>query len=381
MRVATTSAASAACRPTPDSRQDRRPDEAGEADPDPALALWSARHPYPNGQSVVTDRVAAWCGRRHLFPAGRGGFRAALACALALWRDVLSGRTRVVYAVVSRTPGGFLRDLPALLTALAGARLVMHAHGLDVVDLLTRGPLAPLARRVYGLGALVAPSALVAERLGPALRRVVTCDNFQLAPAPTPAAREQDAGQSDSDLRLVWNSNILASKGVFALIAGVAAARAAGAAITLDLYGEPSGDAVMGADAVRARLKALEAPYLRRRGACDPHAMIAAVERADAVCLLSWRECQPLAVIDAMGAGRALFLNDRPELRLTAGDYPAVWVDVDDPASVRDGLLRMAAAKGATGKADPRITPAHVAAARDRFSPDRFDRRMRTLLC
>ena len=72
-----------------------------------------------------------------------------LRATIVLWFALLLGKTETIYLVCSRSEGGFLRDVPALLPAVFGTRVIVHAHGSDIVDLLRRGRLSALARWLY----------------------------------------------------------------------------------------------------------------------------------------------------------------------------------------------------------------------------------------
>ncbi len=98
------------------------------------------------------------------------------------------------------------------------------------------------------------------------------------------------------------------------------------------------------------------------------------VSASDVVALPSEysSECQPLAVIQGMLAGRTVLVSDTAALRATVGDYPAIFVR-RNPCEICEALRPLVIS---------RIRPSSDAAAlaRDRFSPERFDHCMRHAL-
>ncbi|EYD75064.1 glycosyl transferase, group 1 [Rubellimicrobium mesophilum DSM 19309] len=358
-------------------------DGAGRSDG--GVAIWSADYSLRTGQAIVTRRVAEHVlprlGRRreYVFGAGSGPRAIAgwLAASLRLWRDVLRGRVATLYLVCSRSNAGFVRDIPALLVARAGPRVIVHAHGSDIGDLLTGRPLSPLARLLYRRAALLVPSEHLRPELRDAgVRDLRVCENFHIA-------RERGAQDQGGPLRLVWNSNLMASKGFFDTHAAVSELRAEGLDIEFHVLGRPVGDEELSEAEVRERVSRLVPdPGITVHGSVAPEVAAEIVARADAVALPSRysSECQPLALIEAMCAGKAIVAGDTPALRATLAGYPADYVPLRSVASLADALRRLDREKrlGAGGFAERRRQAADQ--ARLRFSADRFDREMEALL-
>jgi glycosyltransferase involved in cell wall biosynthesis len=347
------------------------------ARPAAAIGLWHTDPGLTTGQSVVTDHVDALLGRggaqRYVLLAG-GGPRALARWAGAIGRlalSVLRGRLRTLYLVCSRSRVGFLRDVPAYLAQRAGVRVVVHAHGSDIVDLVSR----PLARRLLLGCELVVPSTHLREPLAAAgVRNVHVCENFVAwAPPAAPAA----AG--GTPFTVLWNSNVIASKGFFDVAAAVAQLHARGTALRLVALGAPLGDETLAQDACAARLAGLRGePWLDWRGPQPRDAVRRALAEADLVALPSHyaSECQPLALLEAMCAARAILIADTAPLRATLGDYPCTVVARVDTDSVAAALQRCIAAAGQ----DNAKREAAADRARERFSAARFDQQMRRLL-
>ena len=335
--------------------------------------FWSASFEGATGQALVTARVAykyygmVW--RMAVFPTGLRGIAGFIRAALVLWGWILSGRCRLVYLVCSRSVVGFLRDVPALVAALLGVRVVVHVHGSDLPALLAKGAVGRLATTLYRRCEIIVPSQhLLAPLVEAGCCRLHLVENFAL-PLPSSNRRERE-----NKFHIVWNSNVLASKGIKDLVEAARIARECGLDLVLVILGRPIGDF----EATRAEM----ADYLETlsridwidvRGPVSPQNAAIAVAEADLVALPSRypSECQPLAIIQAMCAGRKVIVSDTPALRATLGTYPGLVVPVES-TSIAKAILESASS--------PMIDPSSSAEALVRFDPARFDARMAAIL-
>jgi glycosyltransferase involved in cell wall biosynthesis len=345
------------------------------------ISLWSGDYTLVTGQALVTVRVVrhqlavSW--REHVY---RGaGLRSAASwagAAAGLWRDIALGRVSTLYLVCSRSNGGFLRDVPALLSARAGVRVVVHVHGSDIVDLLSNRRLAPLARALYAHCEIVVPSAHLVEPLRAVMRAPVhVCENYFASDTLNAASPPVE------ELTVLWNSNVMANKGFFDVAEAILQVTEDGLPVQLVSIGQPLGDEEMTAQEATQRLHALqEHKWLDYRGKVDQATAIALMAEAHAVCLTSRRECQPLAIIQAMCAGKATVVSDIPALRATLGDYPAHFVPVRSVAAIAEALRDLHHLKLADPTAFVSSRQEAAAAARERFSAERFDREMAAIL-
>jgi glycosyltransferase involved in cell wall biosynthesis len=345
------------------------------------IALWSADYTQVTGQALVTARVvchqsvASW--REYVYQGV--GLRSAatwVRAVVGLWRDIALGRVSTLYLVCSRSNGGFMRDVPALLCARAGARVVVHVHGSDIVELLSARRLAPLARALYDHCEIVVPSAHLVGPLRAVTRAPVhVCENY-FAGDTLNAASPRVKG-----LTVLWNSNVMANKGFFDLAEAIRQVKEDGLPVQLVSIGQPLGDEEMTAQEATQRLHALqELEWLDYRGKVDQATAIALMAEANTVCLASRRECQPLAIIQAMCAGKAIVATDIPALRATLGDYPAHFVPVRSVTGIAEALRDLHRLRLADPTAFVSRRREAAAAARQRFSVERFDREMAAIL-
>lgn len=358
-----------------------------------AVGLWSTDYAEVTGQALVTLRVVSnvlpELGKfqEYVFPAG-GRPKALILWMMAflrLWRDAIFGRISVLYLVCSRSNGGFLRDSPALGVARFGLPILVHTHGSDISDLLTNRRLSPMVRWLYKPCHLVVPSRHLREQLAPHFASVTVCENFFEGPkrSVTPQTQDQCPPVGNKGLIVLWNSNIMASKGFFDVHAAVHDLRAAGLPIKLVAMGRPIADVEMALGDVENHLwKARQSPALDFRGPVSHREAIALLNEADVVALPSRynSELQPVSIIEAMCAGKALLVTDTPVFHSIVESYPAAFVRAKDVEALKRELVMFLE----TQKADPRRFAVarfeDAQTAKVRFSSARFDAELKRVL-
>lgn len=296
-----------------------------------------------------------------------------------LWRDIAFRRTSTLYLVCSRSNFGFVRDIPALLAACAGTRVVVHAHGSDIAELLLSRPVSWLAKKLYARCELIVPSSHLMGLLECVpLAAVIVCENFAGTQSNRQTARMTESALT-ARLKVLWNSNIMASKGVFDLLEAVQILCADGTPIELRVIGSAISDEEMNAQEAEAALACFaESDGFSYLGRVPPNRAEEMVFETDVIALPSRysSECQPLAVIDAMCAGRAVIVADTPALRATVGDYPVEFVPMHSIDAIVGALRKLSEEKMAHPDAFFAKHANPAAMARKRFSSERFDRQM-----
>lgn len=336
--------------------------------------FWSASFDMITGQAAVTKRVAEremridWT--MAVYRSGGIAIASVSRAALILWWAVLFRRYRLVYLVCSRSLLGFFRDLPALLSVFAGARVVIHAHGSDLPDLLTNGRVGWLARNLYRRCEIIVPSSHLLPTLAAlGCIKVHLLENFaqlSLGDATPPISRQA--------FTILWNSNVMASKGIRELVEAARTCCKANIDLRLIILGRPISDGEASADEMQAYLRSLEGlNWVEYRGPVSPKDAARAASMCDLVALPSRypSECQPLALIQAMYSGRRVIASDTPALRATLETYPARFT--------RPEAREIAEALFASTR-DPEPSQSAVAEARGRFSPSRFDALLESIL-
>lgn len=352
-------------------------------------ALWSADYAQTTGQALVTRRVV-----ERVFPAlgshmeyvyrpsgNLGAIGTWLTAFLRLWKSVAFGQVDLVYLVCSRSNAGFLRDVPALVTSRMGVRVVVHAHGSDIIDLLTARPISSLARWFYRNCELIVPSGhLVLPLQDVQTQCRYVCENFAINESPG----DWTSGETrPASLRVLWNSNVMASKGVFDVMQAVRELNATGLAVTLDLLGSVIGDEEMDYVSARDRFATLfDSSSMVHHGVVSPACAANMVDDADVVALPSRysSECQPLAIIQAMCRGCAIVASDVPALRATLMGYPAEFVRVEEVSALKDVFRQLLDERSADPASFFARRAPQAALARQRFSHCRFDKQMAKIL-
>lgn len=345
------------------------------------IALWSTDYSDNTGQGIVTHRVAETvlpkCGNvlHFVFPSSSRPIAIVywFICVIRLLRDVCLSRIDVIYVVCSRSSAGFLRDLPALFFSRIGLRVVVHAHGSDIVDLLTERSISPLAQWVYQRCELIVPSKhLISQLCQVSGFEVHLCENFE----PSAGAAQLEIPVSEAAFTLLWNSNVMASKGVFDVMAAVQQVRATGTEIELTVIGSVLGDEEMTATEAETALTAfVHNKDINYFGRVSSEMAAKLVHAADAIALPSrYRsELQPLAVIQAMSAGKAIVASDTPALVATLADYPAEMVPIHSVDAIVSALCRLVKEKLVNQNAFRARHSIHAETARSRFSTLNFD--------
>lgn len=346
----------------------------------PLILLWSARYDLENGQAIVTRRVVESQSRiewlKVVYEPGSGLaiLRAFFSMIRAL-RLVVVRRPAAVYVVCSRSSAGFLRDAPVIALAHFGVRVIVHVHGSDLGDLLTRGIIGRIALALYRRCEIIIPSSHMTRTLVDlGCHSVSVCENF-MAETDYPAVA---SGYRDGEIRLLWNSNLMASKGIRESVEGARMARARGLKLKLTLLGQPlADDEADASEMMHFQANLAQEDWIDVLGPVSSRDARKLVRSHDAVLLPSryGSECQPLALIEAMAAARDVVIRDTPALRTTVGSYPAFIVN-GDARSICAAIELF----GRDGLSHSKCLYEGAKEARQRFSPIRFDFKMHAIL-
>lgn len=343
------------------------------------FGLWSGSYAEVTGQAVITAHVAsilAGEGVEEFVYRGSGWAMIAswIKAWFRLWWQVLRGDIRQLYVVCSRSTGGFIRDCPAYAVSVVGVRVVVHVHGSDVIDLLDRKIVGRVASWALRAAHLIIPSQ---HLMGPlrdrGVKLISICENF----SEFFEDRERHPRKHDSHL-VVWNSNVMASKGFFIVAMAVERLYLKYQRFHLVAVGRPLGDEEMDQKRCESELDALRGrPWFAHLGTVDRKTSAQILFAAKSVCLPStYRcECQPLSLIEAMCAGTDIVIANTPALRATVEDYPCEIVASPSVDAVVLALERI----DNQGDLGMRHAEARQR-VRTRFSRARFDTRMRELL-
>lgn len=308
------------------------------------MVIWAQKSHKVTGQSKITDAVIEMQLHKHLF-----NFSLDLTYfinLMRLFKVVLTDRKNFIYFVPSRSRLGMFKDIPIVLLSLFGVRIIGHLHGSDAIAFLEYVEKIPLIRNAYMRINFISPSAIVTKQLSKKAYNCVTIENFH---DDTNSIQSHCVDRSDRSVLtdeqhlVVWNSNIMASKGVFEVLGAVERLNNEGVNVHICLFGVPITDVEMKAQDAWRRLKLYQGKsyvtYLGSRKKEDINAML---ERAQTVVLPSRypTECQPLGLIEAMLKDCNVIIANRDVLLETVGTYQNTIVVEATLDSIQNGLLK-----------------------------------------
>lgn len=321
------------------------------------LGVWTSCFNNITGQAIVTDRVITVL--QHVCEVRLYSFLPRLSvgslyswgrATLLLFKDAIAGNVNNFYLVVSRSHVGFLRDLPALLATRHYPARVLHAHGVDVVDLLESRWYSAAARWAYGESNLIVPSKHILAYFDKTRCRVsainnpvnVDSINGTIANDNNPNVLVLESNPTKDILHVCWNSNVMASKGFCLAFASCERLISRGFNLHFHIFGAPIGDNSMSRTKITAALNhARTAPWVTYYGQVNRTEMLRAVARSDVVVLPTFHpsESQGLAVVEAMALGCQVIASNTEVMRATTEGYPAVLVAPADADALDRALV------------------------------------------
>ena len=245
------------------------------------------------------------------FPHNRLSF-ATLRFVGRILRCVWTVQPTVVYLSISRSGPGFLRDaLVIWLSVLAGARVVVHLHGADFDMFLATANriLAWAVRKSYGRvsAAIVLVEQMKAEfRAFPGLP-VYSISNGVSKEVESAALNfERRESNSEQPLKVLFLSNLIASKGILELIAAVEQLQSEGIAVELDICGRNGFSPDVDAKVVQT------SDRFRFHGVVKGEEKLRFLKDSDVVALPSYyhSEAQPISLIEGLHFGCSLVFTD-----------------------------------------------------------------------
>ena len=257
----------------------------------------------------------------------RGLWQTALRC--------LRDRPAIVHAHTASRASFFRKSLLLWLARCSGARTIFHLHGASFREFV-RDESGPLARwwirhTLEASSAVIALSPEWAAFLGqfaPAARVEVVPNSVPLGAAPPP---EGEPG------RILFLGRAGERKGLFDLLDAVASLQASHPALRLAIGGD--GDL----DAVRQRCQALGiAAHVEILGWVGPAERTAQLARAAIFCLPSHAEGLPMAMLEAMAAGRPVVVTPVGGIPGAVNDQDnGLLVPVRDPTALAAALAAL----------------------------------------
>jgi glycosyltransferase involved in cell wall biosynthesis len=274
------------------------------------------------------------------------------------------------YYPISQNRMGLLRDLALLAPfRIARRRIVVHLHG-GLLDRFLACEPAWLRRTIrWALSGPEAGGIVLTPSLRHCLEPLVPQERISVVPntalAPAWVARKD----REDNLRVLFMSTLIETKGYRELAAAVAALAARGAKVELDIAGEPyaPGDVEwMGGFGSH--------PAVRFRGRLDGDDKWEAFRRADVFALPTTYppEGQPISIIEAMAAACAILATEREGIADMVGPDQGVLIPARVGPVLQSDLERVILELAANRDRTARLGQAARARYEAELSPELF---------
>lgn len=245
-----------------------------------------------------------------------------------------------VYVTPGQTFFGVLKLAPFYWVGrLLGKRVVFHLHG---------SALGRTYQGLRGIRRLLFAKAVGACNAGIVLSRSLRFNFEELLPAEEIHAVGNFAGQAcfdidraapsaftpESPLKLVFLSNLIPEKGAFVAIDAVAALRAEGLPIELDLAGAAD-------PAIEPQVRARLGEGIRWHGVVSGDAKTALLASSHVLSLPTWYEMegQPICILEGMAAGMPVVATRHAGIPDVIPDELGLLMERPDPQELA-GILR-----------------------------------------
>jgi len=291
----------------------------------------------------------------------------------------------VLWASISPAPLGHLRDVLTVLPALQPSQPTYAVIHWGNFDRVFRHPLTAMTARQLRqrLAGFVFLNGSLAERCArwiPASRRLVIPNTIDEAVCCTDdeVTDKQARRTARTAMRLLFLSNMIASKGYLDVLEAVGLLHARGLSLHADFVGRWASDDDRLAFEQRVAAVGLQAVVTHHGGITDRAHLKALYLGADVFLLPSYypTEAQPLTIIEALNAGTPVVTTRHsgiPDMVRVGQD--ALFVPARAPEAIAEAVIRLA---------DAAVWHAFSRHARQqfqaRFSPDAVGDRWLTLL-
>lgn len=201
----------------------------------------------------------------------------------------------------------------AVAGRLGGARVVVHAHGGLLQAWMRRRGGRALVRLALAPATMV---LAVSEGGHAALADVIGCRRVRLLSNGVDTQRFRPGSDDHDPPRILYVGTLTPRKGVVDLIAASERLRARGVPHELLIAGGTPDEGA----AAEAVVRRAADGHVRFLGSCAHDEMAEVYRMAEVLCLPSWWEAAPLAVLEAMASGL-------PVIATTVGDIPRMVID------------------------------------------------------
>ena len=296
--------------------------------------IWTPEITSLNGQNIVTNEVTKILeeffeiSKYEYFPGLNIFTFKYLINLIFLIKNILKNEYEFIYLVCSRSLFGFIRDLPILFLSKTNRRIIVHVHGSDFPDLFRNKFLKGISSESYKNCEIILPSMHLKNDLkNIKFKKIYICENF--------IGREiQEFSVSDNVIekrnnhkfKILWNSNILSSKGFFETYEAIKILYEQNNKIEFIVLGKLIKDSENTLKELKFKyLKLKKTPWFTEINQVDRDEYKKIILKSNLIILPSTykSECQPLSIIEAMIFQKHVIINNTIALKTTVGNYPA----------------------------------------------------------
>jgi glycosyltransferase involved in cell wall biosynthesis len=254
---------------------------------------------------------------------------------------------KCLYLTTSRSLQGFLRDfLFVICCKVFGIKVVNHLHGADFKSFRNSLPLilrwfvdfvySNIEMSIVGL-----PSMVEQYNLYPKMETAVVSNCFIPFSIEVPERKFNSGGE----LKVLFLSNLMVSKGIFELIDAVDQLVKDGYEISLDIAGAPMADEYCSKREVWSKFvsKINGCPFIRYHGTVSGEAKEKLLFNSDLFALPSYykTESQPISIIEAIAAGCVIVCSRHNYLSEMVNENNGYLFDKRSSLSISDLLCSL----------------------------------------
>ncbi len=341
------------------------------------VILFSSDWSSLDGQSIVTNFIVQNLATKNwillAYRPGISGIKDWAISVFKLYYQICKSPNCVIYIVPSRSIIGYIRDLPVLIVGYLNIKIFAHIHGTDFLSLLDNKFLFArhLYKKTYSI--IVPSNYLICAINQKGLNNTFLLENISELECDSDL---QNKLKTDA-LEILWNSNIISSKGFFDLVMAIEKLVSIGYNIRLTVLGKSISDQEMSQNEIISKLAILQKhKWFKLVGPVKSNELSHCITACDAIILPSRysSECQPLAIINAMTHGKHVIISDIPALIDTIGSYPAIVVN--DIPKLIEGIITLYKYK----LNNVTVPIKYVDETRKRFSKSNFLNKINNLL-
>lgn len=264
-----------------------------------------------------------------------------------IFRKVTFGDYDGVYFTCSRSLLGSIRDVVLInMSSLKGLRIINHLHGSDFYDFLHSS--SPVYKKILFISYnKVHTSIVLLDRMKMQFQdfpqmKIETVSNFFDKEIQENIVIDEEAYESDGRVKILYLSNVMASKGVFDLIDAFNIICTRLRYVDLYIAGDYFDDDLMDSQSVKEKFELLlsENSNIHYFGTVFGENKVKLLNESDIFVLPSYykSEAFPISIIEAMASKNAIVTTNYRYLPDVVGYQSGVIVNPRSPSELAEGI-------------------------------------------